>query len=67
MHTYTHTHARLIPTRALQVSYPELEEELFCNIYYLRHLCNEEKFPAWPITNHIDLLKDILIAWKKEV
>ena len=31
------------------INYPQLEEELFCNIYYLRHLCNEEKFPEWEI------------------
>eukprot|EP00911_Craspedida_sp_UC1_P001689 UC1_evm1s1282 len=50
-----------------KVSYPELEDELFCNIYYLRHLCNEERFPDWEIKNHVELLKDILNAWKVEV
>ncbi|KAK3742179.1 hypothetical protein QZH41_012074 [Actinostola sp. cb2023] len=49
------------------ISYPQLEDELFCNIYYLRHLCNTEKFPDWPIKDPIRLLKDILEAWKKEV
>jgi len=48
------------------VSYPQLEGELFCNIYYLRHLCDEVKFPDWPVKNHIPLLKDILEAWKVE-
>jgi len=32
-----------------KVSYPELETELFCSIYYLRHLCDTAKFPNWPI------------------
>ena len=52
-----------IPT----ISYPQLEEELFCNIYYLRHLCDENQFPNWPIMNSVDLLRDVLVLWKKEV
>ena len=31
------------------ITYPQLENELFCNIYYLRHLCDTVKFPDWPI------------------
>ena len=31
------------------VQYKQLEDELFCNIYYLRHLCDTQKFPDWPI------------------
>ncbi|KAK2150998.1 hypothetical protein LSH36_380g05005 [Paralvinella palmiformis] len=49
------------------VSYPQLENELFCNIYYLRHLCDIQKFPDWPIKEPVKLLKEILEAWKDEV
>ncbi|GFS52720.1 dnaJ homolog subfamily C member 13 [Trichonephila inaurata madagascariensis] len=49
------------------VQYPQLENELFCNIYYLRHLCDVQKFPEWPIRNPVKLLKDVLEAWKQEV
>jgi DnaJ family protein C protein 13 len=35
------------------VAYPELENELFCNQYYLRHLCDTDRFPDWPIENHV--------------
>uniref|UniRef100_H2Z525 J domain-containing protein n=1 Tax=Ciona savignyi TaxID=51511 RepID=H2Z525_CIOSA len=49
------------------ISFPQLEEELFCNIYYLRHLCNETRFPDWEIKNPVSFLKDVLGAWKKEV
>ncbi|EDQ93103.1 uncharacterized protein MONBRDRAFT_17362 [Monosiga brevicollis MX1] len=49
-----------------KVSYHELEGELFCNIYYLRHLCDEARFPNWPIQNHVPLLKEILEAWALE-
>ena len=31
------------------IAYPQLENELFCNIYYLRHLCDTQRFPDWPI------------------
>ena len=49
------------------IQYPQLENELFCNIYYLRHLCNTTKFPDWPIKEPIKLLKNVLEEWKREV
>ncbi|KAK3083199.1 hypothetical protein FSP39_016526 [Pinctada imbricata] len=49
------------------IQFPQLENELFCNIYYLKHLCDTTKFPDWPIKDPVKLLKDILEAWKKEV
>eukprot|EP00055_Hartaetosiga_balthica_P006980 m.23293 g.23293 ORF g.23293 m.23293 type:complete len:2228 (-) comp5537_c0_seq1:183-6866(-) len=50
-----------------KVSYAELENELFCDIFYLRHLCDEAKFPNWPIEDPVKLLKEVLEAWKVEV
>ena len=49
------------------INYPQLEGELFCNTYYLRHLCDEQKFPDWPIREPIALLKDCLNLWKFEL
>ncbi|UJR33077.1 hypothetical protein I4U23_020536 [Adineta vaga] len=49
------------------IDYPQLESELFCNTYYLRHLCDEQKFPEWPIREPIALLKDCLNMWKAEL
>ncbi|ESP01912.1 hypothetical protein LOTGIDRAFT_172288, partial [Lottia gigantea] len=49
------------------INFPQLENELFCNIYYLKHLCDTSRFPDWPIKDPVRLLKDILDAWKKEV
>lgn len=49
------------------ISFPQLEDELFCKTYYLRHLCDEQKFPEWPIREPIALLKDCLNMWKKEL
>ena len=49
------------------INYPQLESELFCNTYYLRHLCDEKKFPNWPIRDPVALLKDCLNLWKVEL
>ncbi|XP_016348350.1 dnaJ homolog subfamily C member 13-like [Sinocyclocheilus anshuiensis] len=49
------------------VSFPQLDNELFCNIYYLRHLCDSSRFPDWSIRDPVKLLKDTLDAWKREV
>nr|XP_022914945.1 dnaJ homolog subfamily C member 13 [Onthophagus taurus] len=62
-HTMARYHYIAIPA----VRYPQLERELFCNIFYLRHLCDTTKFPDWPIPDPIKLLKDTLEAWRSEV
>lgn len=49
------------------IQYPQLEDELFCNIFYLKNLCDSIRFLNWPIRNPVELLKDILEAWKNEV
>ncbi|XP_069504815.1 dnaJ homolog subfamily C member 13 isoform X2 [Ambystoma mexicanum] len=49
------------------INYPQLENELFCNIYYLKHFCDAVRFPNWPIKDPVKLLKDTLDSWKKEV
>ena len=38
------------------IQYPQLENELFCNVFYLRHLCDTQKFPDWPIKEPVSLL-----------
>ena len=48
------------------ITYPLLEHELFCDIYYLRNLCNVSKFPSWPIMEPVKLLKEVLGAWRVE-
>ncbi|KAB7502591.1 DnaJ-like protein subfamily C member 13 [Armadillidium nasatum] len=49
------------------ITYPQLSHELFCDIYYLKHLCDTDRFPDWPIKEPVHLLKRVLIAWKAEV
>lgn len=35
------------------VRYPQLQRELFCNMFYLRHLCDTQRFPDWPIPDPV--------------
>lgn len=48
------------------ITYEQLEDELFVDIYYLRNLCNTAKFNHWPIKDPVNLLKALLEAWKEE-
>ncbi|VDM24192.1 unnamed protein product [Toxocara canis] len=52
-----------IPT----VDYPQLDEELFCYVYYLRHLCNKQRFPDWRIRDPVSFLRACLTAWLNEI
>ncbi|XP_071522873.1 dnaJ homolog subfamily C member 13 isoform X2 [Panulirus ornatus] len=49
------------------ITYPQLQHELFCDIYYLKHLCDMDRFPDWPIKDPVALLKRVLAAWQSEV
>ncbi|PAV78254.1 hypothetical protein WR25_17655 isoform D [Diploscapter pachys] len=49
------------------IDYPELKDELFCHVYYLRHLCNKQRFPDWPIRDPIPFLRSCLAAWYEEL
>jgi hypothetical protein len=48
------------------VRFSELDQELWCENYYLGNLCDEVRFPNWPIRDPIALLKGILDAWRHE-
>ena len=39
------------------MKYPELAEEMWCHRYYLRNLCDEDRFPNWPIVDHVLFLQ----------
>lgn len=49
-----------------RIIYAQLEGELFCNRYYLRHFCDTSRFPDWPVKDPIALLRDILAFWRVE-
>ena len=69
-------HARLVQNTATRfdlefgpipdVRFAELDNELWCENYYLGNLCDETRFPDWPIRDPIALLKGILDAWRNE-
>uniref|UniRef100_A0A0K0D2Y8 J domain-containing protein n=1 Tax=Angiostrongylus cantonensis TaxID=6313 RepID=A0A0K0D2Y8_ANGCA len=41
--------------------------ELFCYVYYLRHLCDRQRFPDWVIRDPIPFLRACLTAWFEEL
>ena len=49
------------------LGYPEIAEEVWCHRYYLRHLCDEGKFPKWTIVDHVQFLRALLDAWRGEL
>jgi hypothetical protein len=42
------------------VAYSRLAKELFCHNYYLKNLCDEERFPNWPIKEPVELFRACL-------
>lgn len=49
------------------IDYPEIEGEVWCHRYYLRHLCDQVRFSDWPIKDHIPLLQALLEEWRDEL
>ena len=49
------------------ISYPQLRDEMWCHRYYLRNLCDEVRFPDWPIVEHVEFLQSMLAMWRDEV
>ncbi|EPS67180.1 hypothetical protein M569_07596, partial [Genlisea aurea] len=47
--------------------YPELKNEMWCHRYDLRNLCDEIKFPNWPIVEHVEFLQSLLAMWREEL
>ena len=40
---------------------------MWCHRYYLRHVCDEARHPAWPLADHVQLLQSLLDAWRAEL
>lgn len=45
------------------LTYPELQGEMYCHRYYLRHLADTVRFPAWPLVDHVQLLQVNASGW----
>ena len=50
-----------------KIHYPPLEKELYVHEYYLRNLCDETKFPNWPISDPLRLLRCVIERWVTEM
>lgn len=50
-----------------KVHYPALERELYVYEYYLKNLCDEARFPDWPISSPLDLLRETIDRWRQEM
>jgi DnaJ family protein C protein 13 len=49
------------------VAYKRLEKEIFCHNYYLHNLCDETRFPDWPIAEPVEVFRSCLEEFKKQV
>ena len=47
------------------VAYQRLEKEIFVHNYYLRNLCDEVRFPYWPIVGPVEVFRACLEQWKQ--
>lgn len=45
------------------IAYHRLEKELFCHSYYLNNLCDEIRFPDWPISEPVEVFRACLRNW----
>ncbi|KAG5088857.1 hypothetical protein JHK86_001469 [Glycine max] len=48
------------------VTYPKLRDEMWYHCYYLRNLCDDIRFPNWPIVEHVEFLQSLLVIWREE-
>ncbi|KAI2510862.1 protein of unknown function (DUF4339) [Fragilaria crotonensis] len=49
------------------IAYKRLEREIFCHNYYLHNLCDEIRFPDWPIAEPVELFRGCLEEWKLQM
>lgn len=49
------------------ISYQRLEKEIFCHNYYLHNLCDETRFPDWPIAEPVEVFRACLEEWKLQL
>lgn len=49
------------------IAYGQLEKELFCHNYYLNNLCDEVRFPNWPIAEPVEVFRACLEEWKLQL
>ena len=45
------------------ISYERLDKEMFCHNYYLDNLCDETRFPNWPIHEPVSVFRASMQRW----
>ena len=50
-----------------KIKFSDLDRELYCEEYYLRNLCDEGRFPDWPIRDPLKLLRETIERWREEM
>jgi DnaJ family protein C protein 13 len=50
-----------------KIHYGALDKDLYVHEYYLRNLCDEVKFPEWPIAEPLILLREAIERWRSEM
>lgn len=50
-----------------KVHYATLDKEIYVHEYYLRNLCDEVRFPEWPIGEPLVLLRESIERWRAEM
>jgi len=50
-----------------KIHFAELEKEIYVHEYYLRNLCDEVRFPDWPIGQPLILLRETIERWRSEM
>ncbi len=50
-----------------KIHFPTLDPELYVHEYYLRNLCDEVRFPEWPIVDPLLLLRETIQRWRDEL
>eukprot|EP00602_Paraphysomonas_sp_CaronLab_P011509 CAMPEP_0185040382 /NCGR_PEP_ID=MMETSP1103-20130426/38364_1 /TAXON_ID=36769 /ORGANISM="Paraphysomonas bandaiensis, Strain Caron Lab Isolate" /LENGTH=2494 /DNA_ID=CAMNT_0027579655 /DNA_START=336 /DNA_END=7820 /DNA_ORIENTATION=+ len=50
-----------------KIKFVDLDRELYCQEYYLRNLCDEIRFPNWPIRDPLMLLRETIERWREEL
>lgn len=50
-----------------KIHFGDLDKELYCQEFYLRNLCDEVRFPNWPIGEPLLLLRETIERWREEM
>lgn len=62
-----HTTAAYEYVPLAKIHYPLLEKEIYVHEYYLKNLCDEVRFPDWPIGQPLVLLRECIQRWRDEM